>query len=175
MAFNRTLKETENGAEAVAKMPEQTPATYNHQDDDFKKPGDKVNIKTEHPPVETLAESVTDGHVDVEAVTDGGFGDVEAVEEKSVKTESQDQTEQDKIQDTPKLPKSRPKRLRTDSMLSMSSDVMSTPPPSPLPDSAPPLATPSPSTPTYKMSKKRAQQLRSAPSTPPGELKVKIV
>ena len=30
---------------------------------------------------------------------------------------------------------------------------------------------PSPA-PTYKMSKKRAQQLRSAPSTPPGELKV---
>ena len=177
LAFNRSLKETEAGAEAIAKTPEKTHPTEDlqHDDDDFKKPGDIVNNKTEHPPVEASNPSVTESHVDIEAVTDGGVGDGEAVKDESVKTEPQEQPEQDKILDTPKLPKSRPKRLRTDSTLSLSSDLMSTPPPSPAPDSAPPLATPTtPSTPTYKMSKKRAQQLRSAPSTPPGELKVSI-
>ena len=173
LAFNRSLKETEAGAEAIAKTPEKTHPTEELQhDDDFKKPGDIVNNKTEHTPVETPVPSVTESHIDIEAVTDGGVGDGEAVKDESVKTESPEQPEQDKILDTPKLPKSRPKRLRTDSTLSLSSDLMSTPPPSPAPDSALPPSTPS--TPTYKMSKKRAQQLRSAPSTPPGELKVSI-
>ena len=173
LAFNRSLKETEVAAEAIVKTPVKPLATEDLQHDDFKKPGDIVNNKAEHTPVETPIPSVTEGHVDIEAVTDGGVSDKEAVKEESVKTEPQDHPDQDRIQDTPKLPKSRPKRLRTDSMLSLGSDMMSTPPPSPAPDSAPPPATPStPATPTYKMSKKRAQQLRSAPSTPPGELKV---
>ena len=161
LAFNRSLKEPEPGAEAIAKTPVQTLAPADLHHEDFKKPGDIVNNKSEHTPVETLVQSVTEGHVDIEAVTDGGVSNKEAVKEESVKTEPPEL-------DTPKLPKSRPKRLRTDSTLS--SDLMSTPPPSPAPDSAPTPATPS--TPTYKMSKKRAQQLRSAPSTPPGELKV---
>ena len=166
LAFNRSLKEPEPGADAIAKTPVQASAPADLHHEDFKKPGDIVNIKTEHTPVETLVQSVTEGHVDIAAVTDGGVSDKEDVKEESVKTEPPEL-------DTPKLPKSRPKRLRTDSTLSLSSDLMSTPPPSPAPDSAPAPATPStPSTPTYKMSKKRAQQLRSAPSTPPGELKV---
>ena len=163
LAFNRSLKESEAGTEAIAKTPEQTLATDDHHHDDFKKPGDIVNNKTDHTSGETLVPSVKENNVDIEAVTDGGVSDKEAVKEESVKTEPPEL-------DTPKLPKSRPKRLRTDSTLSLSSDLMSTPPPSPAPDSAPAPATPS--TPTYKMSKKRAQQLRSAPSTPPGELKV---
>ena len=164
LAFNRSLKEPEPGADAIAKTPGQALAPADLQHEDFKKPGDIVNIKTEHTTVvETLVQSVPEGRVDIEAVTDGGVSDKEAVKEESVKTEPPEL-------DTPKLPKSRPKRLRTDSTLSLSSDLMTTPPPSPAPDSAPTPATPS--TPTYKMSKKRAQQLRSAPSTPPGELKV---
>ena len=162
LAFNRSLKEPEPGADAIAKTPVQALAPADLQHEDFKKPGDIVNFKTE-PVVETLVQSVPEGRVDIEAVTDGGVSDKEAVKEESVKTEPPEL-------DTPKLPKSRPKRLRTDSTLSLSSDLMTTPPPSPAPDSAPTSATPS--TPTYKMSKKRAQQLRSAPSTPPGELKV---
>ena len=170
LAFNRSLKESEAGTEAIAKTPEQTLATDDHHRDDFKKPGDIVNNKTDHTAGETLVQSVKENNVDIEAVTDGGVSDKEVVKEESLKTEPHDHPEQDRIQDTPKVPKSRPKRLRTDSMLSLSSDLLSTPPHSPAPDSAPAPATPS--TPTYKMSKKRAQQLRSAPSTPPGELKV---
>merc|ERR1712117_873889 len=68
--------------------------------------------------------------------------------------------EDDRIHDTPK---SRPRRLRAESLMSVSSDVF-TPPGSPGPGSAS-------LSPTYKMSKKRAQQLRSTPSTPPEDLK----
>eukprot|EP00092_Neocalanus_flemingeri_P040320 GFUD01043915.1.p1 GENE.GFUD01043915.1~~GFUD01043915.1.p1 ORF type:complete len:1327 (+),score=371.71 GFUD01043915.1:99-4079(+) len=75
------------------------------------------------------------------------------------------------LPETPRLtgPKARPKRLRNDSILSVGSETVFTPPPSPLgcgatlPTSSLPL--------TYKMSRRRAQQLRSAPTTPPGELK----
>ena len=71
------------------------------------------------------------------------------------------------LPDTPRAaqPKSRPKRLRTDSVLSVGSEAVFTPPPSP-------LQTPQPAPPSYKLSRRRAQQLRSAPTTPPGETKV---
>merc|ERR1712110_1355116 len=90
LAFNRSLKESEAGTEAIAKTPEQTLATDDHHHDDFKKPGDIVNNKTDHTAGETL---------------------VPSVKEESLKTEPHDHSEQVRIQDTPKLPKCRPKRL----------------------------------------------------------------
>ena len=46
LAFNRSLKEPEPGADAVAKTPVQALAPADLQHEDFKKPGDIVNIKT---------------------------------------------------------------------------------------------------------------------------------
>ena len=119
--------------------------------------------------METLSEAVKEETLIDEVVTDGAV-ETNGGEETDIVKDVPDEKETDKIQETPKVSKSRPRRLRNDSMMSGSSDAVFTPPPSPH-DSAPPSSLPSPA-PTYKMSKKRAQQLRSAPSTPPGELKV---
>ena len=178
LASHRTLKETEPGPVVAAGVhaadikpaleSEPSPSISNHQEDEFKIPEGKQSVKTDTSLVETLAESVTDHNVDDEADTDGGVTDPAAGESGDTVMGNVGEADTEPLQDTPKQSKSRPRRLRADSMLSLGSDTaLATPPPSPA-DSAP-LTSPL----TYKMSKKRAQQLRSTPSTPPGELKVR--
>ena len=181
LASHRTLKETEPGPPPVAAgvlaadikpapESEPSPPISNHHDEEFKIPEGKQSVKTDTSLVETLAESVTDHNVDDGADTDGGVTDPAAGESGDTVMENVGEADTEPLQDTPKPSKSRPRRLRADSMLSLGSDTaLATPPPSPA-DSAP-LTSPL----TYKMSKKRAQQLRSTPSTPPGELKVKKI
>lgn len=146
LAAIRTKKEElANGIDVnPLKSPEMTSLS---QDDQFKVPDQKLLLS---PVVERLSEVDSD-HVDTEAVTDGGQDTV------AMDVDTQDQ---DQLQDTPKVSKSRPRRLRTDSMLSVASDQVFTPPASPLDPSLTPSL-------TLKRSKKG-----SAPSTPPGELKV---
>ena len=115
-------------------------------DEPFKVPDTKTLLS----PVETLSESVGD-KIDTEAATDGGH---ETLEDSEMM-----ETESEKLVETPKVSKSRPRRLRTESLMSASSDQVFTPPASPLDHLNHSL--------TLKRSKKG-----SAPSTPPGELKV---
>ena len=109
-------------------------------DEQFKVPDTKTLLS----PVETLSESVGD-KIDTEAATDGGH---ETLEDSEMM-----ETESEKLVETPKVSKSRPRRLRTESLMSASSDQVFTPPASPLDHLNHSL--------TLKRSKKG-----SAPSTP---------
>jgi len=127
--------------------------------------------------IETLKESVklemgTDSNE-----TDGPTSEADVISETDcLRVDVEDSFvpfgETDTFAETPKPSgsKARPKRLRNDSILSVGSESVFTPPPSPLGcgvGSTMPNIVPL----TYKMSRRRAQQLRSAPTTPPGELK----
>ena len=162
LAAHRTHKEIES---------------VNVAQEDTKSPS-LLSVKEEIPDEEKAFKVPEDVH-ESEIVKSSIEPPLAKVEETPVKTEtvsdsdvSKDEVDggddpEDRIHDTPKVPKSRPRRLRADSLVSVSSDVF-TPPGSPGP--GPGSASLSP---TYKMSKKRAQQLRSTPSTPPEDLKVK--
>jgi len=103
--------------------------------------------------VESVAEPIKTELVEVKEET--------AVASDPVPVENVADPEPNKIVDTPKTGKARPRRLRKDSMLSITSDTVFSPPASPSPGTSVSL----------KMSKTRAQLLRSAPTSPPAELK----
>ena len=107
--------------------------------------------------VESVAEPIKTELVEVKEET--------AVASDPVPVENVADPEPNKIVDTPKTGKARPRRLRKDSMLSITSDTVFSPPASPSPGT----------TVSLKMSKTRAQMLRSAPTSPPAELKVTTI
>ena len=154
LAANRSLKEIEAVNADGIPQPSVKQEPLIEDEEAFKVPEDihqdsvVVNNSTD------IGEAkVEETHVKTETVSDNDVS----------KDEIDGGDEDDRIHDTPK---SRPRRLRAESLMSVSSDVF-TPPGSPGPGSAS-------LSPTYKMSKKRAQQLRSTPSTPPEDLKVAL-
>jgi len=129
-------------------------------------------------PIETLKESVKSDVVLDGNETDGPIVEGESINETDcLRVDVEDSfapfCETPTLAETPKPSgsKVRPKRIRNDSILSVGSESVFTPPPSPLDCVTNITATPTSVPLTYKMSRRRAQQLRSAPTSPPSELK----
>jgi len=141
----------------------------------------KLEITDANPGVERLVETLKES-VKPDVILDGNETDGPVVEGETInetdclRVDVEDSfapfCDTQTIAETPKPSgsKARPKRLRNDSILSVGSESVFTPPPSPL-DCVSSTPTPTIVPLTYKMSRRRAQQLRSAPTTPPSELK----
>jgi len=153
-----------------------SPERKSHTQTDPKLELTDVNLGNERL-VETLKESVKPDVIADSNETDGPMVEGETINETDcLRVDVEDSfapfCDTQAIAETPKPSgsKARPKRLRNDSILSVGSESVFTPPPSPL-DCVTSTPTPTIVPLTYKMSRRRAQQLRSAPTTPPSELK----
>jgi len=154
LAFNRTVKEEVPGSVNEAVKPELSSVKSSDQEDNFKVPDGKPVIKSE-PSEPEKSKAVPEDKIE----TDGVATETSTKSEtENIQVEGADSSVKESVSlpETPKLPassRSRPKRLRSEA---------ESPPASP--SAGQTLS----SLHTVKMSKKRA---RSAPSTPPGEMK----